>query len=248
MAWTTLVDVFDMESYFVNRRQTEYRAEWLAKSLGLERQFQYLSTNMSTSLSYHNTLHMKFVMCKCAELYEKMGLDTTDSNFKSLILAAMFHDYDHSGGVLHDSDNISAAMYGLHLACDGYEELSDCEELAKEIIYVTEYPFIHEPVTPEERIIRDADILQGCTPFFQKIIYVDLYSELLTSKPDLKFVDYVRGQQKFLTEATMYTEIGRVEKESFIDAYAKPFWKEVLDAFSDMPAVQEEVHSSSNHS
>lgn len=223
----TILDFGGLEAFTTHRAITLIRARQLASDYDLKHAFKYFwERNTSAGLSYHNRYHACWLMVKVDEMGTE--LQVPGVNLRALVLAAMFHDMNHSGGTRPDSENIEEAMEDLEYACEDEPRVGEDTILrALELIRVTEFPFIRVPKTLEEKIIRDADILQGCTPHFAKTIYVDLYQELLVSKPDMKFLEYVEGQKQFLASAEMFTEIGKQEKKEFIEYLATPFWERI---------------------
>lgn len=218
-----LLSFGDMEAFTTHRSITVIKAKHLAKDMGLEEEWRHFwNYNRAAGLSYHNRYHSCFMMVKCDSMAEQMGLLMEAR--RALCLAAMFHDFNHSGGVVGDNVNISNAVSGL-IACNTGRVLTND---AIGLIQVTEFTgpgFAHKPSTTAECIIRDADILQGCTPFFAKTIYVDLFNELLVSKLEMTILEFRAGQEKFLREVEMFTEAGKKEKEAFLEVYAQPFWR-----------------------
>lgn len=221
----TILDFGGLEAFTTHRAITIIRARHIAKDVGLEKEFQAFERyNRAAGLSYHNRYHSCFMINKVDDM---SGInELPEVSRKALVLAAMFHDFNHSGGVVTDVVNIGNAVAGLlsHVHVDE----SFPKELLEHVmglIQVTEFPFLKDPVTIEEKIIRDADILQGCTPHFAKTIYVDLYQELLISKPEMTLIEFRKGQEAFLRNAVMFTEIGKREKEEFLNSYATVFWR-----------------------
>ena len=221
----TLLTMGDLEAFATHRSITLIRAKHLAKELKLEKEFEYFNNyNKAAGLYYHNRYHSCWMMSKVDRLAE--AYVTSLESKTALVLAAMFHDFNHSGGIVSDEINIDNALKGLNVACYDAFTKHEIRDHAMRLIRVTEFPFVHKPETIEEKIIRDADILQGCTDHYQKTIYIDLYMELLVKNPGMTLIEYRKGQQKFLEGAEMFTEIGDLEKQEFLNSHAKYFWRE----------------------
>lgn len=221
----TLLTMGDLEAFATHRSITLISAKHLAKDLKLEKEFEYFNNyNKAAGLYYHNRYHSCWMMKKVADMAEKRGLSR--KSIQSLVLAAMFHDFNHSGGIVSDEINIANAVRALNIAAYDCFTDKDVVVTAAELIAVTEFPFVHKPETIEQKIIRDADILQGCTEHFQKTIYIDLYMELLVKNPGMTLIEFRLGQQKFLEGAEMFTEEGELEKQEFLNTWAKHFWRE----------------------
>lgn len=222
-----LLSIDDMIAFDSFRYGVCKAAERLIKLHKLDAFWQfYNQNNTAKGLAYHNHIHTCWMMSEVSALAVDCFLDTDDT--RKLILAAMFHDFCHSGGLTDDADNVTRAIEGFKKAmiCSVNDGLSaaDCREVA-ELIRVTQFPFIHAPTTLSQQIIRDADVLYGVGQRFKKVIYVDLYSELLVSKPDMSFASFVEGQKLFLQSVEMFTGIGQRRLSSFIENRAKPFWE-----------------------
>jgi len=130
-----------------------------------------LENNPSQALPYHNFSHSLWVAYYVdqAYRYEKPDSDTP----RELIIAALFHDFDHgSGFFLDDGENIERALMGLN----GFALADAMPEdvfAAQFLVVETKYPFtpivLHEKDvrnSDEYRFqvscLRDADMLQNC--------------------------------------------------------------------------------------
>lgn len=103
--------------------------------------FKYVIKNNKSNLApYHNLNHMLCVVKYCYNALEFMGI-LDDENTESLLLAALFHDFNHSMGRRDDSFNITQAKLGV---IDFYETNNVLINLPfiNEIIDATQYPYI----------------------------------------------------------------------------------------------------------
>lgn len=130
---------------------------------------QYVDiNNPSRHLPYHNNQHMQEVALNAVKLY-RMEEDNGElpcslgprADEMTLLIAGLFHDYGHSGGLLPDHANIAMACEMLKAYVSKYEPNIPARVLADaiDLIKVTEFPFVHEPKTSLQRIFRDADLL-----------------------------------------------------------------------------------------
>jgi hypothetical protein len=230
-----MLSIADINRYSVNRLKALTEAEYLCITHGLGDYWErFLRENTGAGLSYHNRFHAAWMISKVTTMSRIYSLDILSQKY--LMLAAMFHDFKHSGGVDTDAENVGRAMAMFRNAAHyhGFENLHRDSPAMEEIIQsvtgligVTVYPFEREPTTVSEMIIRDADVMQGMTEDFKKIIYVDLFNEILVKMPELTFHQYRLGQEKFLTDVVMYTDLGKETKQNFLDFQARPFWKEI---------------------
>lgn len=226
----TVLDFGGIEAFNTHRSITCIRAKHICKDLGFEKEWTYfLNYNKAASLQYHNRYHSCWMVAKCFDMAEQMEIGGED--LKALVLAALFHDFNHSGGIVSDHVNVANAVQGLLNAT----EVTRSDPFLSKVIRtlsVTQFPFVRKPETLAEQVIRDADILQGCTVHFAKTIYVDLYGELQTSKGSLSFIDFRKGQEAFLKGVEMFTPIGKAEHKEFLETLAPFFWRR-FDKWAD---------------
>lgn len=110
---------------------------------------------------YHNFRHMMHITWLCYQACTFYQDQLSAREMRNLLIAAMFHDFDHPGIRGNDDLNIERAVRGL----EEYIALVDRLSVGKikEIIRATEYPYS----TPSEslplcgKIIRDADAAQS---------------------------------------------------------------------------------------
>lgn len=128
-------------------------------------------------LGYHNIDHMFHVT---GQLYDAIGFYKISwRTARNLLIAWLFHDYNHSWGKLSDSENIAIALQGLHKAI-----LAQDKQYEKEIgilIAATERPHKNPKAISAQRIlidiIRDADMTQCLSPTWIKDIIFGLQQE-----------------------------------------------------------------------
>lgn len=138
----------------------------------------FMQENAALYAPYHNALHMLSVLKytdwiirneKAIGEYEPDEADEI-----SLLLAAIFHDMNHTAGRETDDVNVSNAKYAFNdfLSIVGDEDMR--EEWLKERVYklidATRFPYtIHaSDLSHEQKILRDADLMQ---PFEDGSIY-----------------------------------------------------------------------------
>ena len=90
---------------------------------------------------YHNNNHMLYVFDNAMLLFSHYEADEKLNSENKLILglAALFHDFKHSGGKLTDGENIQLSLEGMATFL-GEENLSNYFDDISEIIKVTEFP------------------------------------------------------------------------------------------------------------
>lgn len=181
--------------------------------LNLEPFYEFLKTfNKSNFLPYHNFYHSTCVFLNCYEGAYYSNLD--DEEIRGLCAAALLHDFGHSGGKLVDSENIKIALNGLKTAnlyasskMMGLSEKS--MKIAIESISITQYPFLRNPSTQSESIIRDADLMQPYENWDSKLInqYVGLKEEIEIQRGvSYTMSEFADGVKAFIETTDWHTE------------------------------------------
>lgn len=163
-----------------------------------------LHTNQSNNAPYHNLNHLLTVTRHCYEAlkYENLlGEDTAEE----LLMAALFHDYNHSMGELTDKLNVGFAKFHLkEFIID--EEIDLDITVMENIISATEYPYViaSEDLNIYQKIIRDADLCQIYEYDWLKQNIFGLCKEL-----ELELDVMIPGQRKFLENIDPLTSYGK---------------------------------------
>jgi len=161
----------------------------------------------NTHHGYHglsHMLHVTWVCYKAIQYYARLGQINMRGR-RNLLIAGLFHDYDHTGGIGDDSTNISRAITGMKeklLASDvGYtEDIS-------QIIRATQFPHTNLGTreTLEQTIIRDADMSQVLSATWIGVILTGFGSE--QGKSPLEMLEQ---QLKFLGTVKFHSDFGKV--------------------------------------
>lgn len=150
---------------------------------------------------YHNFRHMLHVtwLCYQACLFYRVDLDSR--RMRNLLIAALFHDFDHSGMLGDDDLNIARAVRGLerYICPDDTGSLGDITT----IIRATEYPYLvsSEKLGLLERIIRDCDLSQAFSVAWIQQVVIGLSQEWCR-KP----IEILESQTPFLRSIKFSTE------------------------------------------
>lgn len=198
--------------------------------LGLDKYLKYLykSENITKTWinnPYHNLYHTFTVTFYCWLYSERLQMNEESlrniKNIKNLLLAALFHDVDHSGGESSDSHNVLMAKRALMEALNAEGELDRYEEIA-DIINATQFPYIidDKDLTLSQKIIRDADLSQSFeVETFEQHNLLGLAKEM-----NQTLLESVRGTRKFWEGRKMYTIPG----QHMLDR-VKPFMDSTLN-------------------
>jgi hypothetical protein len=150
---------------------------------------------------YHNFRHMFHVLWQCynACLFYRGVL--TSRQVRNLLIAAIFHDYDHSGLLGNDDLNITRAIRELekHALEEDRESLSDIVTL----IRVTEFPYkiSSDKLDLSGQIIRDADMTQALSVAWIQQVIFGLGREWKKNP-----IEVLRLQEGFLSHLVFHTE------------------------------------------
>lgn len=139
----------------------------LATIYNIEPELQYIiEHNESNNLPYHGLRHTiqvtKNVFKICSEIFK----DKNTQVIKLMLISALFHDFNHSGGRLSDSLNIEIAIENVKKYClESGRNINDLPFIEK-VIQATQYPYITTNVDIYGNIIRDADLAQSASDDF----------------------------------------------------------------------------------
>ena len=175
----------------------------------------YLEFNAANMLPYHNVYHATCMFLNAYEAAWHHRLE--DEETRGLLVAALMHDFNHTGGEFGDEDNIKLALRGLnmaqHYAISLMLGLNAVElKTAQDCIKVTQFPYVINPTTIPEMIMMDADLMQPYEDDVQLLVeqYVGLHRELninrvVTEQPLITKPMFVNGIDKFLGQVSWHT-------------------------------------------
>ncbi|MEK7464174.1 MAG: hypothetical protein AAB617_00120 [Patescibacteria group bacterium] len=150
---------------------------------------------------YHNFRYVCHVMWLCYQACIYYIDKLTPRQMRNLLIAGLFHDFNHTGEGGLDSVNIARALEGLreHLAP---EDVDHFEDIAA-IIRWTEFPY----KTPSEeigllgQIVRDADRSQAMSTAWIQQVIIGLSEEWHRSRFEvLKMQEGFHASLKFTTD------------------------------------------------
>jgi hypothetical protein len=202
----------------VDEQVTAVYAINLLDQFGLIHLWSYVQeNNISADLPYHNEQHLLNMVSWCGKLYMSDSLTFDAGQLKLLLAAACLHDVMHSGGLRPDSENIEQAYLFIENACSWIKDhdtkvwLKFNKEAIKNLIKVTEFPFIHEPKSSLQKMIRDADILQNFSGHSCKYLN-GLWQEFSRSGNVLSAEELIQRQEVFMRDVVFYTYTGQAIK------------------------------------
>jgi len=158
---------------------------------------------------YHNLRHMLHVLWLCYKACRYYQNELTPRQMRNLLIAALFHDFDHPGHPHPGEDdpdriNIPIAIAGLrrYIMPTDRPFLPEIEAL----IEVTHYPHkvASDKLDLQGRIIRDADLAQALSPAWIQQVVIGLAQEWRVQP-----LHVLRSQASFLTGLSFSTRWAR---------------------------------------
>jgi hypothetical protein len=159
---------------------------------------------------YHNIRHMLHVMWATYDgaLYYKDQI--SPRTLRNMLIAALFHDYNHSGKSGNDAYNIEYAIHGLKTFI--LDEDRTCIEEISEYIRGTQFPHLDMELTLAGKILRDVDITYTLSDTWIQTVGFGLAQEIGISTEAM-----LRGQEAFLKSLHLETEWAKKEFGSKIE-------------------------------
>ena len=161
----------------------------------------YILENNLVENDYHNNEHMINVFNNAMVLFNHYKDEYKLPPYHKLVLglAALFHDFDHSGGKLKDSENIELALVALKEFLVTINK-SDLYDDIKNIIVATEFPHLDIDLDILQKIIRDADTMGGIIDGWKSVV------TNLASEYNKSIEEFIPTQIKFLDTVKFNTD------------------------------------------
>jgi len=184
----------------------------------LQKAFKYIILkNNSNDKPYHNLNHLLTVLKYCYIGASQEGV-ADEKELRELLLSAIFHDVNHTGGKKTDDINIKNSKKSIKDFVNSQEIDVDLESINK-ILDATQYPYVIDgkDLNLRQAIIRDADLMQV---FEYNWIHQNIAG--LSSELNMSFIDFVKPQRKFLDSAEFNTNWGKeMKKERWSDVMSQ---------------------------
>lgn len=169
----------------------------------------YILENNLVENDYHNNEHMINVFNNSMMLFEHYKDEYDLITYHKLVLglAALFHDFNHSGGKLTDKENIELALVALKeflVTQVNFARVtiskSDLYDDIENIIIATEFPHLDIELDILQKIIRDADTMGGIIEGWQSVV------NNLSSEYNKSLEEFIPTQIKFLDVVKFNTD------------------------------------------
>lgn len=159
----------------------------------------YILENNLVENDYHNNEHMINVFNNAMMLFDHYKDEFGLYDKLILGLAALFHDFNHSGGKLKDRENIELALSSLKEFLSSIDK-SDLYNDIENIIVATEFPHLDIDLDILQKIIRDADTMGGIIEGWQSVV------KNLSSEYNKTLEEFIPTQIKFLNSVKFNTD------------------------------------------
>lgn len=195
-----------MSDYTLEQLTRIENARKKARLFGFESHFNLIEQyNPSNDAPYHNWFHTCCMVDNCVDAAIYHGMNFRDIHL--LGVSALYHDANHSMGYETDDRNIERAL--KFLGSPNSLTPLDLGQV-RACIQVTQFPYVLEPLTLDQKIIRDCDLLQILEPDWFDHVVLGLQAEFENSGRSVSLKDMLEGQLKFMDSHInpddMYTE------------------------------------------
>lgn len=205
-----------------------------------EKAIQHAKSGIHVFNPYHNLTHeLQVVFWTHACIVNEPHFEPSRADMRDALLAALFHDHNHSGGRSSDEVNVQMAMQFVanHYSLD--RDPQRCA--AAKIIEATRFDgldtgFYRDPTNLSERAIRDADLMSIYTHEGRQLL-LGLVQEVSGKSWSLindhgGLAHSLEANAKFLRGAKMYTSYGKTMKDRYLESAIREFNQLVRDEIS----------------
>ena len=188
--------------------------------------------NKGLNNAYHNFRHGTHILFLCHEGARFHQRDLTPRQIRNLLIAAIFHDYNHCGAAGDDAQNIEQAIQGLRQVVldEDRDHLGDIEWLLKG----TQYPYVIDDadLPLEGLILRDADMMQAFSvAWIQQVIFG------LAAEWQKDPIEVLKMQRSFLGSIAFKTPWGRFMVPNAVLQLKISEAESLYDLLVNVPAV-----------
>ena len=149
---------------------------------------------------YHNFRHLCHILYLCYQACLYYEGKMTPRQMRNLLIAALFHDFGHSGQVSPDNINIGRSIAALKNYLKP-EDQTEFEEISN-LIKATEFPYTipDDEVSLAGQIIRDADLSQALSSsWIQQVVFG------LATEWGKQPIEVLKIQEPFLRKLKFHT-------------------------------------------
>lgn len=168
----------------------------------IEDTMKYVFANNKAKHPYHNTAHCVQVYNNVVEICQTLP-ELSKKEVELLSIAALFHDFNHSGGKLTDDKNVEIALKEFKKYAVSKDFLEVDISFVQRVIEATQYPYVDIKQDIFTDIIRDADMLGSLSAGWMQVMF-NLADEFKKSVEE-----FVPMQIKFHENMKLNTKFGK---------------------------------------
>lgn len=166
--------------------------------------------NPSGGAPYHNNHHMLHMAWLADLLYQAETQQDSGVSPRHMLAAALFHDFDHTAGVMDDSVNVLQAVDAWAVAYNQLQPAGIDPEMVAELIRSTEYPYPAPALTLEAKCLRDADLLYTTVMGNPYTVLRDLKAEMeVRLDRTITEVEMAESYKEFIRKAELHSELAK---------------------------------------
>jgi hypothetical protein len=155
-----------------------------------------VNMNPAASLPYHDNTHNYVVAVNAYQMGKELQMSTYQVNH--MLVAGLFHDFDHTGGTLFDVTNIIRALKAVEDNREIFIRAGLQPWYVKQLIQATQNPPRTHYTIPEQ-VMRDADLMGWAEPGTRKLM-TGLTAELGTPVTKETTKAFLREESRYMTE------------------------------------------------
>jgi predicted metal-dependent HD superfamily phosphohydrolase len=180
----------------------------LLRPMGLLKVYEYVAkNNPANDLPYHNLFHTQCMVLTYQKAAEVANLPAFER--QALVVAPLFHDYAHSGGIRPDVENIAIAKTALTCAAAELGLSAELVSRSLELVEATQYPHLRPARDESERIIQDADMCQMLYGHWFEQVYMGLRAEMVHTVGAMTLSEFCAMQRSFFPAVELHSAYGR---------------------------------------
>ncbi len=202
-------------------------SEALLRAMRIESAWHFhVAFNPSKSIPYHNATHVNLMLLDLSRMLAREDSPLSWIEAVQLAVAAIFHDFGHSGGAKPDPENIEIALSGFRRYCLLERTLAGrmISEEPISIIRATEFPYQSANLKdPRIQAMRDLDLMtifHFLSPETADQALSQIEGLRLESFPTLERNDFCEISRRFLQTASWHTPYGQTQASRLEEALA----------------------------
>ena len=215
------------------------KAGEIMKNLGVYSAYTYVrDTNPSNDLPYHNWTHLCHVVVNSSAGANYYALPSTTQT--DIAVAAIFHDYDHSGGHSDDAENVDRAIQGFSEWNSLQKHPLWDSDSVTHLIRSTQHPPVVDFISIEQKILHDSDLMEnGLDTWHEKIMNGVRYELEIKYGHSISYTQMLEMQLEFHDGVVWRTRWG----QEFDRQYVQPNLKKIQQELQQRRSRKHGMHN-----